>query len=780
MNILLVGGSCSLMNQMIIKLNKEGHRIYLLTGDRYKNQWYGKVFERYDFPYDSDCLSDVFDSVNPDMTIFLGIHDPIFQWQDERRESVRFSSSLMNLLMAHSVTSEGRFLFLSSQEVFSNNHPNNITEEEETSAVGFRAMALAQAEEMCDIYRRTRNLDIVVLRLDHYYSIPMERKNINNICASMCMEALESDTISIHANNRFSLLYEADAIEFIYRVLVCEKHNQFLYHLSSSEEINELELAQLVRKYITAAEERMDKDKKKAARKAKAENGEEGQPESENGELATADAQPGEEENINAEQEKNGGIRIVRLQESGNSRCILSNQLYDSEFGVKIFNQIEPTVEKMANHMVKNKEVFLTGEKSLIPWWKRFLEKSGWLLRALVPFIENLICFIPFFMLNNRAVGSEYFSNLDFYLLYVLLFAIVYGQQQATFSAVLAVAGYCFRQMYTRSGFEVFLDYNTYVWIAQLFILGLVVGYMRDQLREMRSESQESTEYLNAQLDDIRDINKSNVRVKDALEVQIVNQNDSVGKIYNITSTLDQYTPEEVLFYAAEILSKLLGSEDVAIYQVSNADYARLFSSTSARARELGNSIKYTEMGEVYETLMSQKVYINRTMDKRYPLMANAIFENGGMQMIVMAWGIPWESMTLGQANLFVVVSYLIQNAVLRANRYLEALEDKRYRGGTRIMETDAFTSLVHAYMSAKRKDLVECTLLQLFVQPEQYSDAAALLTAKLRQTDYLGTLEDGGLYVLLANTKPADAEIVINRFAQLGYTSKMTEEIML
>ena len=70
---------------------------------------------------------------------------------------------------------------------------------------------------------------------------------------------------------------------------------------------------------------------------------------------------------------------------------------------------------------------------------------------------------IPFFgvtvYLNNRAVSSQYFSKLDFYLLYVLLFAIIYGQQQAIFSALLATAGYCFRQMYDKTGFEVLLDY---------------------------------------------------------------------------------------------------------------------------------------------------------------------------------------------------------------------------------------------------------------------------------------------------------------------------------
>ena len=35
MNVLLIGGSGSLINNLIIKLKKEGHRVYLLTGSRY-------------------------------------------------------------------------------------------------------------------------------------------------------------------------------------------------------------------------------------------------------------------------------------------------------------------------------------------------------------------------------------------------------------------------------------------------------------------------------------------------------------------------------------------------------------------------------------------------------------------------------------------------------------------------------------------------------------------------------------------------------------------------
>ena len=124
----------------------------------------------------------------------------------------------------------------------------------------------------------------------------------------------------------------------------------------------------------------------------------------------------------------------------------------------------------------------------------------------------------------------------------------LYGQQQATFSAILAVAGYMFRQMYTRSSFEVLIDYNTYVWIAQLFILGLVVGYMRDQIRIMRLERQELEEHLHRQIVDIRDINESNVRVKEVMEQQLIDHKDSIGKIYSITAGLEQRMPDEVIF----------------------------------------------------------------------------------------------------------------------------------------------------------------------------------------------------------------------------------------
>lgn len=723
MNILLIGGAGSLINNLIIKLNKEGHRISLLTGDRYGKASYQHAFEKYNFPYESDSLKEIFESVQPELTIFMGAYDTNFNWTGENaeREAVRFSGSLMNILMSYSQYTDGRFLYLSTQDVYGQYYPENIGETEPATPAGIPGMVWSQAEEMCENYRKSCNKDIIVLRLDHVYGIPESRRDVRDICSRMCLEALEKKKITVRENHTFSLLYVTDAVEFINRLAMCKEHKNSVYNLSSMKEQTEVTLADLI---------------------------------------CQAWGEP---------------LELVAA-EGDEDRVILSDILYESEFGNPFFCEVQDTVKKITTQMKRKSHLFLNDGDENKPVGDRIKDKISWLLKTLLPFVENVILFIPFFMLHNRAVGSEFFANLDFYLLYVLLFAIVYGQHQATLSAVLAVAGYCFRQMYDRSAFEVMMDANTYVWIAQLFILGLVVGYMRDQITKLKLEKESEREFLDMQLVDIQDINSSNVRVKAALETQIVNQNDSVGKIYSITSALDQYSSEEVLFYAAEMLGKLLRSRDVAIYTVSNRAYARLFSSTSAKARQLGGSIQYTNMGEMYETLCQRKVFINRRMEEAYPLMANAIYDNDDMQMIIMVWGIPWERMTLGQANQLVVISALIQNAVLRANRYLAALEEQRYVAGTQTLKTEAFETLVKAYLTARTRGLTECTLLSVSVEESDYMAAAKLLGGKLRQSDYIGTLSDGGLYTLLANTNGKDAEYVINRFAELGYASRIVE----
>ncbi len=725
MNVLVIGGACRLTGQLIEKLHKEGHRTYLLTGDKFTDGEYPKVFERYDFDYDNESMMEIFKSVHPSVTVYLGAFDTNYKWEDDRSDSVRFTSGLTNLLSAFSTGEYGRFVYLSSSDVYSGSYAEDITEEVQTESGTYKGMAIAMGESLCSRFQESRHLDIVTLRIDNMYYVPEKRSEVSGVIATMCLTALMEKRLKIDPGHTMSCIYIADAVEYIYRLMMSAEHFNNLYNISSAEPVTERELAEAIKSAF------------------------------------------GDE------------LEIVENSDFGR-RLILSNSRYDEEFGIRIFHHAAEVAEKEMSLMLKKSNTFLYEEVQKESIALRLKKRLGRVGAAILPFVETAVFFIPFFLLYNRAADSRFFSNLDFYLLYVILIAMVFGQQQAIVAAVLSVMGYFFRQTYHQTGFQLLMDYNTYVWIAQLFILGLAVGYLRDSITHLRLETREEQDALRFRINDIITINNSNVRVKDILETQIVNQDDSIGKIYNITSQLERYMPEEVIFQAAEMVSKLMNTKDAAIYTVSNSDYARMASATSDSARRMGHSIRYREMGEVSEEILEKKVYINRQINDQYPHMAIGIFEDDNIRVIIYVWGISWDRMTLGQANVLRVISFLIQNALLSANRYMDAIEHERYLDGGALMETTSFSNLVTAFRGARDRGLCLCVTLKVDVEPGDVTSASEKLTKKLRTSDYLGTLSDGGLYVLLADSGLAEAEFVLKRFEEIGYHAYVTEDIPL
>ncbi len=727
MVVLLAGGGGVLMDAIISKLNKNGHRVYLLTGQRDNRFSYKPVFEKYNFPYDSGSIKDILESARPDVVVFTGAYDTNYDWEtDARQESVRYVAGLVNILSAFSVLKNARFIYFSSQEVYGGVHMDNIREDTPLSPKGFKAMALAQGEEACANFRKTQGTDTVILRFDQIYWVPRKGKQEDNPCFCMCLEALKTGKISVNERRIFSMIHLNDAVELAYRVLCGEALRQSVYNISSMEPVNEKQLAEKIK-------EGMGSD-----------------------------------------------ISIVDSTAGAGRRLVLDCSRYKGEFAYEIFNDYDKGVKQTAEFMKQHSNSFISEEDEGGGAAVRLWNHVRRILKALFPFIEALVCFAGAVFLSSAAADSKFLARLDIYLLYVLLFAVVHGQQQAVFSAFLASAGYCFGQADGRTGFEVLLDYNTYVWMAQLFIVGLVVGYMKDQLYFIRNEGRCRVQYLNGQLKDIEDINESNVKLKHNFESQVVNHRESLGKIYEVSSSLEQYGLEEVLFYAAQVLSRLMDCKDVAVYNIANSDYARLFSATSPEARKLGNSIKYTDMDELYSEIKERRVYVNRNMVDKMPMMASAVYSEDEMQLILMLWGVPWERMTLGEANRLTIVGYLIQNAVVRANSYLDAIRNQRYVEGTSVLGEEAFTQLAKAFFDARDKGLTEYVLMEVLTEDKNYEHVAKALGGTIRQTDYLGIFKEGRLYVLLSNTNKENAGVIIERFRALGYESRIDEEAVL
>ena len=572
---------------------------------------------------------------------------------------MRYTTAVVNILTSYSMLGEGRFIYLSSQEVFDGSYANDIPETAEITAKGLKAPAVSQGEGICNNYREMQGGNTIILRPDHIYGMSSKEQTEGALCFEMCLEALRTGKISANSRKRFSMLYLNDAVELIYKVIEKENPEYSCYHISSMEEIDETGLAEIVRDKM-------------------------------GGQVALIDHSVGE-----------------------NQRLVLDGRRYQEEFGQDIFTHYDKGVDSVVQYMKKYSDHFVKTGDIEKKWGGSTWHTAKKAFKTMLPFLESFVCFILFYMLNQQAVGSQYFNKLDFYLLYVLLFAIVHGQQSAIFTALLSIVGYCLQQSQVYGVYWVMLDYNTYVWIAQLFIVGMGVGYK-----------------------------------------------------------LDQYGPEEVLFYESQMLGHLMDSRDVAIYLVVNGDYARLYSVTSADARRLGGTIQYTAMEEMYRELKEGRVFVNKMKAEDLPLLASAVFSEGEMQLILMIWGIPWQRMTLAETNRLTIIGMLVQNAMVRASRYLESLRAQRYMEGTNVLNKEAFTKLVFAFWEARKKGLTECALLEIQADDQNYEQAAEVLSKNIRSTDYLGVLENGKLYALMSNTNDESAEGVIKRFQSAGYES--------
>lgn len=157
-------------------------------------------------------------------------------------------------------------------------------------------------------------------------------------------------------------------------------------------------------------------------------------------------------------------------------------------------------------------------------------------------------------------------------------------------------------------------------------------------------------------------------------------------------------------------------------------------------------------------------------------MMANAIFNDGRIDAIIMVWDVPWERMTLGTSNLLSVVSLLIRDSVNRARKYLEALEDDRFVRDSRVLTTESYETILHAFQNAQKRNLTIYSLIEVKGEDAKERAFKGELQKSLRMEDYLGIGEDTGLYILLTNTDKKSAGIVLERLAERGFECSLKE----
>ena len=706
-NVLIIGAANRFRSTLRERLQREGYRVYILSPEKeFPLQDKTKVYVH---PYIHPSNREVYLSCRPEIVIFLGAYDSHYDWisGDTQKMARDYGSDLNNLLFQANEAGVRQFVYLSSEDVFNGSSLSPLPEEALPKPGTHKGNAVLLGETMMAHYAKYTSMDAVVLRLDGVSYEAEEPAQCASILTSMVRAALVTGEIPMDAKLTHSLLYAKDAVRAIYRFLSAPTHRKQLYHISSRECFSEETLAELI---LRSAPQNL--------------------------------------------QVRDCTLGVSRMQ-------TLYGAAFEDEFQFSARARLEEYGPELVSFMTRGGRFVC--DKALREEQKSSSYRS--FFQKVYPFLESTACFLLVLLLELLTQKYPMFEKVDFFLLFVFVFSVIHGFFQSVYTSVLSVFGFFLLSLYQGGTLSSVMDAKSYLWIAQLFILGMSVGTLRDKLSQNKEKWEDERAYLKDQLKDIITINESNVELKDYFEQQDINNRESLNYFYSIVRRLDESPEDEMMFVSVQVLVETMHTRDAAIYSMTDNGFCRLKTATSSRAMSLGKSVRQSNYEELFRPLMEGKVFVNRTLDKFFPSMAVSIKDEEGMQYVILLWDMPYEQMTQHTVNTLRLLSLIIDNYISRTVRYLTAISHDRYYEGTNILREEAFRSMFATYYKASRHNLSTVSLLRIDGMPENMQEASEQLDQLFRQDDILGAI-DGKIYVLLTNTDRAEAVTVIERLA--------------
>ena len=382
-----------------------------------------------------------------------------------------------------------------------------------------------------------------------------------------------------------------------------------------------------------------------------------------------------------------------------------------------------------------------------------------------LPVIEAVVCAVLVTLITYFLRQTWVGDHFSFFVLYALLFGGVYGTTYGLFSGLLATIGTLVIQWHDAGLINTLENYYFFLYFLQYILVGVIAGYMHDKYVRKTTSLREERNYLAAEVNDLTRINDNSIYVNNVYERRLVGYENSLPRLYEMTSRLDFLESETVIFQAALVTQELLEVEDVAIYMSSQrSKYFRLSAATSERATSCGKSYKYDEEAFLYAPFEQREIYKNKEMNKEYPSFAGSVMDEDRINAIIMVWTRDIHKINQYECDMLAIVCRLIENAMVRANRYLDAIRHENYIENTRIMKEEPFLQHYNNYLEGSREGVFNFSLL--YIPPEE--GGVEDVQRMTRDTDVIGMVDDA-IYILLPFANETDSAHVAKRFMENG-----------
>lgn len=223
MKVLICGEYGIYCKELISRLKKENHDIFVITGSEKPRREKPRsgVFQEYNFSYRSKNVCTVMKNIMADIVIILGACDTKYTWRDTGQESVRYLTGITNLLMCAKEAGIPQAIYCSSLGVYEDVKCKEIDQETAFDSHSVFLQTVIQTEFMCEEQNRPGEFQISVIRYPEIYGD--YKTHDYNICSRIMEQFWSSPEVDIETARQHRVLYVKDAADVLVRVLMQEE-----------------------------------------------------------------------------------------------------------------------------------------------------------------------------------------------------------------------------------------------------------------------------------------------------------------------------------------------------------------------------------------------------------------------------------------------------------------------------------------------------------------------------------------------------------------------------
>ncbi|WP_214820988.1 MULTISPECIES: NAD-dependent epimerase/dehydratase family protein [unclassified Exiguobacterium] len=389
--------------------------------------------------------------------------------------------------------------------------------------------------------------------------------------------------------------------------------------------------------------------------------------------------------------------------------------------------------------------------------------------------LENLTLFLLFFI--GSLLLTPIVDTPDYWFIYVLLAALLFGKSQALIASLLAVGVHLYESASIgRNILSLFVDNSILATFTMYLLIGLVVSYVMErrkiEIQFLKDELAATTErhtFLN-------DVYEETLTIKNQLQQQILHSEESIGSVYEATRALDSLEPEGLFVGSISVLEKTLKANQFAIYMINQSSFARLAAKSSDSTFTPRNSLQIEEQTVIHEVVASSEIVFNTSLTPGEPLFGAPLIRQGEVMAVILCYEVPFHNLTLSYRNLIDVMVRLINSSLDRSLGYINAIQFDRYVGNTNALKQEYFERILIQKEQAQQELNIPYSLVLI---EEDHDDSIIQSTeTTLRTTDYLGFRTDGRLYAILSNATKEESQIVIDRLARKAIRAEVVEDV--